>query len=153
MMGCGHDDDGGDGDGDDSDHRLEWLRSFRALVADTNVTSQAITTLLTLMSASVANGQPLPPYLRVPEPFRWTEELDGMDRDLLSVRHIAEPGYATFSVTQLGVKCVIDDLKVLLGDVRGLVGELDWAFHVVSTSDGGEEEEEEERGGGGRKID
>jgi hypothetical protein len=144
--------------GDDSDHHLEWLHSFRALIAETNVTSQAITTLLTLMSASVANGQPLPPYLRVPEPFRYTEELDGMDRDLLSVRHIAEPGYATFSVTQLGVKCVIDDLKVLLEDVRGLVGELDWAFHVVSTADGGDGDGEggllvEEERGGGRKVD
>jgi hypothetical protein len=148
---------------DDSDHHLEWLLSFRKLIGETNVTSQAITTLLTLMSASVANGQPLPPYLRVPEPFRYTEKLDEMDRDLLSVRHIAEPGYATFSVTQLGVKCVIDDLKVLLEDVRGLVGELDFSFHVVSTAEGvggegGLEEEEETvtfgaRGGGGRKID
>ena len=127
---------------DDSDHHLEWLLSFRKLIGETNVTSQAITTLLTLMSASVANGQPLPPYLRVPEPFRYTEKLDEIDRDLLSVRHIAEPGYATFSVTQLGVKCVIDDLKVLLGDVRGLVGELDFSFHVVSTAD--EEGEGEE---------
>ena len=141
---------------DDSDHHLEWLLSFRKLIGETNVTSQAITTLLTLMSASVANGQPLPPYLRVPEPFRYTEKLDEMDRDLLSVRHIAEPGYATFSVTQLGVKCVIDDLKVLLGDVRGLVGELDFSFHVVSTADEeGEGEETVTFGarGGGRKID
>lgn len=126
---------------DDSEHQLEWLRSFRKLIGDTNVTSQAITSLLTLMSASVANSQPLPPYLRVPEPFRYSQKLDEMDKDLLSVRHIAEPGYASFAVTQLGTKLIIDDLKKLLEDVRDLVGELDFSYHVVSTGDSEESEE------------
>lgn len=120
---------------DDSENQLEWLHTFRKLIGETNVTSQAITTLLTLMSASVTNGQPLPPYLRVPEPFRYTEKLDEMDMDLLSVKHIAEPGYASFAVTQLGTKCVIDDLKKLLEDVKDLVGELDFSYHVISTDD------------------
>jgi hypothetical protein len=127
---------------DDSENQLEWLHTFRKLIGETNVTSQAITTLLTLMSASVANGQPLPPYLRVPEPFRYTEKLDEMDMDLLSVKHIAEPGYASFAVTQLGTKCVIDDLKKLLEDVKDLVGELDFSYHVVSTMDDAEDVEE-----------
>lgn len=125
----------------DSEHQLEWLNTFRKLIGETNVTSQAISSLLTLMSSSVANGQPLPPYLRVPEPFRYTERLDEMDKDLLSVKHIAEPGYASFAVTQLGTKCVIDDLKKLLEDVKDLVGELDFSYHVVSTADSQESEE------------
>lgn len=120
---------------DDSEHQLEWLYTFRKLIGETNVTSQTITTLLTLMSASVANGQPLPPYLRVPEPYRYTERLDELNQDLLSIKHIAEPGYASFAVTQLGTKCVIDDLKKLLEDVKDLVGELDFSYHVVSTED------------------
>jgi hypothetical protein len=78
----------------------------------------------------------------VPEPFRYTEKLDEMDRDLLSIKHIAEPGYASFAVTQLGTKCVIDDLKGLLEDVKDLVGELDFSYHVVSTTDDAEDVEE-----------
>lgn len=136
---------------EDSETQLRWLRSFRKLIGETNVTSQAITTLLTLMSASVANGQPLPPYLRVPEPFRYTEKLDEMDKDLLSVKHIAEPGYASFAVTQLATKCVIDDLKKLLEDVRDLVGELDFSYHVVSTAEPEDEEETLTFGAGSRE--
>lgn len=136
---------------DDSENQTEWLRTFRKLIGETGVTSQAITTLLTLMSASVANGQPLPPYLRVPEPFRYTEKLDEMDMDLLSVKHIAEPGYASFAVTQLGTKCVIDDLKKLLEDVRDLVGELDFSYHVVSTDDAEDVEETVTFGATGRE--
>lgn len=142
----------------DSENQLQWLRTFRKLIGESNVTSQAIATLLTLMSSSVANEQPLPPYLRVPEPFRYTDRLDELDRDLLSIKHIAEPGYASFAVTQLGTKCVLDDLKQLLRDVRELVGELDFSYHVVSTGDDLEDEEEETvtfgRGKGkGRKVD
>lgn len=145
--------------GDDSENQLQWLHSFRKLIGESNVTSQAIATLLTLMSSSVANGQPLPPYLRVPEPFRYTDRLDELDRDLLSIKHIAEPGYASFAVTQLGTKCVLDDLKQLLRDVKELVGELDFSYHVISTSELDDAEEtvtfgpdvREDRGG--RKLD
>ena len=74
-----------------------------------------------------------------------------MDMDLLSVKHIAEPGYASFAVTQLGTKCVIDDLKKLLEDVRDLVGELDFSYHVVSTDDAEDVEETVTFGATGRE--
>jgi len=128
---------------DDEENQSEWLRTFRKLIGETNVTSQSVTTLLSLMSASVANSQALPPYLRVPEPYQYSKKLDEMDRDLLSVRHIAEPGYASFAVIQLGTKCIIDDLKKLLASVKDLVGELDFSYHVVSTADGDAEASEE----------
>ena len=48
---------------------------------------------------------------------------------------MAEPGFAAFAVIQIGTKCIGDDLKALLEDVRDLVGELDFSFHVVSTQD------------------
>lgn len=128
---------------DDEENQSQWLTTFRKLIGETNVTSQSITTLLSLMSASVANSQPLPPYLRVPEPYQYSKKLDEMDRDLLSVRHIAEPGYASFAVIQLGTKCIIDDLKKLLASVKDLVGELDFSYHVVSTADADAEASEE----------
>ncbi|KAI7363165.1 hypothetical protein KC354_g6695 [Hortaea werneckii] len=86
---------------DDRDHGSEWLANFRRLVNDAHVTSETITTLLALMSASVSNGSALPPYLRVPEPYQLTQRLDEMDQDILSVRHIAEPGYSSFAAFRL----------------------------------------------------
>ncbi|KAI7193921.1 hypothetical protein KC363_g2440 [Hortaea werneckii] len=125
---------------DDRDHGSEWLANFRRLVNDAHVTSEAITTLLALMSASVSNGSALPPYLRVPEPYQLTRRLDEMDADILSVRHIAEPGYSSFAVIQIGTKCMLDDLRKILAGVKELVGELDFSYHVVSTADSARED-------------
>ncbi|KAI7090836.1 hypothetical protein KC356_g1142 [Hortaea werneckii] len=125
---------------DDRDHGSEWLANFRRLVNDAHVTSEAITTLLALMSASVSNSSALPPYLRVPEPYQLTRRLDEMDADILSVRHIAEPGYSSFAVIQIGTKCMLDDLRKILAGVKELVGELDFSYHVVSTADSARED-------------
>ena len=64
-----------------------------------------------------------------------------MDHDILSLRHIAEPGYAAFAVMAISTRCINMDLQRLLEGVRKLVGELDFSFHVVSTegSSGSEE--------------
>lgn len=113
----------------------QWLLDFRRLIHDAGGTSKEITTLLTLLSASVASGQPLPPYLKPPEPYALSAKLETLDSNILSVRHMAEPGFAAFAVMQIGTKFIGDDLKALLDDVRELVGELDFSFHVVSTSE------------------
>lgn len=63
---------------------------------EANLTSQTVTSLLSLLSSSVTNGNALPPYLRTPEPYALAERLENIDRDILSVKHIAEPGYASF---------------------------------------------------------
>ncbi|RMY32427.1 hypothetical protein D0865_14734 [Hortaea werneckii] len=125
---------------DDRHHGSEWLANFRRLVNDAHVTSETITTLLALMSASVSNGSALPPYLRVPEPYQLTQRLDEMDKDILSVRHIAEPGYSSFAVIQIGTKCMLDDLRKILAGVKELVGELDFSYHVVSTASSSRED-------------
>ncbi|KAK5167434.1 uncharacterized protein LTR77_007133 [Saxophila tyrrhenica] len=113
----------------------EWLRNFRRIMGEAKLTSQTVTTLLALLSASVTSGNPLPPYVRLPEPYLLSERLDAIDTDILSVRHIAEPGYASFAVIQIGTKCLVDDLKKLLRGVKQLVGELDFSYHVVNTAD------------------
>lgn len=113
----------------------EWLSDFRRLTTEVHETSQEITTLLVLLSASVLRGQALPPFLKAPETFQLTRKLDAMDRDILSVRHIAEPGYSAFAVMQVASRCISDDLKALLRDVKELVGELDFSFHVPGAGD------------------
>ncbi|KAF2719769.1 hypothetical protein K431DRAFT_227843 [Polychaeton citri CBS 116435] len=125
------------------DSEGEWLYTFQRLIKDAGVTSQAITTLLTLLSSSVNSGQPLPPYIRIPEPYLLSQRLDELDHDLLSVRHIAEPGYASFAVIQIATRSLIDDLKRLLEGIKELVGELDFSYHIVSTSDQSHNQSEE----------
>lgn len=128
---------------DNREHGSEWLANFRKLIGEANVTSESVTTLLSLLSASVTSGSPLPPYLRVPEPYLLAQKLDEMDQDILSVRHIAEPGYSSFAVMQIATRCMIDDLRKILQGVKELVGELDFSYHVVSTNDPSRHESEE----------
>ena len=72
-----------------------------------------------------------------------TERLEQIDKDILSIRHIAEPGYASFAVIQIGTKSLLDDLKKLLEGVKKLVGELDFSYHVISTGDASKNVSEE----------
>ena len=70
--------------------------------------------MLSLLSASVTNGQPLPPYMTAPHPFYFTKKLEAMDPDILSARHIDEPEYAIFAVFQVASRCIIFELEALL---------------------------------------
>ena len=94
-------------------------------------TSHEITMILTLLSASVRNGQSLPPFLPRPQPSQLTARLEELDEDILSVRHINEPGYAMFAVLHQSASCIAMDVNRLIDIVKELVGELDFSFHVV----------------------
>ncbi|PSK44258.1 hypothetical protein B9Z65_238 [Elsinoe australis] len=123
----------GDPDPTDEEHTSSttWLRDFRKLVDDANISSRECTTLLSLLSASVTSGNPLPPYLRAPQAYSLAARLDQMDRDILSIRHVAEPGFAAFACVQIGTKAIEDDVRALLRDVKALVGEMDFSFKPV----------------------
>ena len=128
---------------EDDQHGLKWLHDFERLIGDASYTSEQVTTLLTLLSASITTEQALPPYLRVPEPYILSQKLDDLDKDILSIRHIAEPGYASFAVVQIGTRFIYEDLRRLVAGIKDLVGELDFSFHIVSTSDPTRGESEE----------
>ncbi|KAL1302337.1 hypothetical protein AAFC00_002744 [Neodothiora populina] len=115
--------------------QTQWLLDFRRIHQEAGGTSKEITTLLSLLSASVATSQPLPPYLRPPEPYALSTRLETLDSSILSVRHMAEPGFAAFAVMQIATRCIGDDLKLLLREIKELVGELDFSFHIFSTRD------------------
>lgn len=119
-----------------------WLQNLRRIVGEANLTSQAVTSVLTLLSAAIINKQALPPYVRLPEPYALSQKLDALDSDVLSVRHIAEPGYASFACTSIATNNLNDEMKDLLAAVKELVGELDFSYHIVSTKEDGAEEPE-----------
>nr|POF21094.1 hypothetical protein CFP56_66508 [Quercus suber] len=115
-----------------------WLHTLRPLIASATLPAQALTSLLSLLSSALNTPQPLPPYLSVPEPWALTSRLETLDADVLSVRHVAEPGYASLAVVQIAQQCLVEDLRRLLDGVRELVGELDFSWTVISKEAGGE---------------
>ncbi|KAA8650394.1 uncharacterized protein ATNIH1004_003078 [Aspergillus tanneri] len=121
--------------GDDPDESNSvWLHDFRRLVSSARITTHEVTSVLCLLSASITNQQPLPPYLKTPRPYSFSRRLEALDKDILSLRHIAEPGFATFAVLQISTRCIVGDVERLMRDVKALVGELDFSFHAVSTA-------------------
>ncbi|KAE8350831.1 hypothetical protein BDV28DRAFT_30155 [Aspergillus coremiiformis] len=120
--------------GDEEESNTAWLHDFRRLVASAGITTHEITTVLCLLSASITDRRPLPPYLKTPRPYSFSKRLEAMDKDILDVKHIAEPGFATFAVLQISTRCIGGDVQRLMKDVKKLVGELDFSFHAVSTT-------------------
>ncbi|KAJ5166764.1 uncharacterized protein N7482_005545 [Penicillium canariense] len=123
------------GEDDDDETDSAWMHDFRRLVGTANVTTHEVTSLLCLLSASITNRQPLPPYLKAPRPYSFSKRLEALDSDILSIKHIAEPGFAAFAVLQISTRCIVGDVERLMRHVKGLVGELDFSFHAVSTMD------------------
>jgi archaellum biogenesis protein FlaJ (TadC family) len=98
----------------DDPSRTEWFEDFKRLISSVNVTSHEITSLLAILSSAITSGQPLPPYLTTPQPYQLSARIRSLDRDILSLRHIAEPGYAAFAVMQISTRCIVGDLEKLL---------------------------------------
>lgn len=136
-----------------------WLTSFRHFAASTyqRVTSHSLTSTMCLLSAAIKNDQPLPPYLRAPPalaapsggsmPKHDRKEVEREEENLLDIEHIAHPAFAAFAVGEVASAFVTAELGKVLGGVRGLVGEVDFSFHVVGAQD-----EEAEGDGEGQAV-
>ena len=93
--------------------RSMWSNDFRRLLSNVNPQASRVTSLLSLLSSSLSNNQPLPPYLEKPVPFKFVKSMEAIDADILSIRHIAEPEYSAFAVMQVVSQCVNTDLEKL----------------------------------------
>lgn len=49
----------------------------------------------------------------MPEPFQFVKRLEALDRDILSIRHIAEPEYSAFAVMQIVSQGISRDMMQL----------------------------------------
>lgn len=49
----------------------------------------------------------------MPEPFQFVRKINEVDKDILSVRHIAEPEYSAFAVMQVVSRLINDDVVIL----------------------------------------
>ncbi|KAK4634032.1 hypothetical protein CLAFUW4_01177 [Fulvia fulva] len=113
----------------------QWSQDFRKLLSSINATSHGLTHLLALLSSSMIHARPLPPYLEVPQHGKYIKTLEAIDVDILSVRHIVEPEYSAFAVTSICAQCINDDIVKITKHVKTLVGEIDFSFHVISTTE------------------
>jgi hypothetical protein len=121
--------------GRDADSSSSWLTDFRQLLASLQPTSDSATSLLCTVSSAISTSKPLPPYLQPPKALQLSQRLESLDRDILSTRHVCEPGYAAFAVMQIATMMLTDDLEGLLSETKKLVGEMNFNVNVVSEAD------------------
>ncbi len=112
-----------------------WLSDFNHIVGSLQLTFQEVTTLLSMMSGAISTGKPLPPFLKVQKTYDLGLLLEGLDTDILSTRHVCEPGYSAFAVMQIATTMVVEDLNGLLSETKKLVGEVDFSADVVRWED------------------
>ncbi|KAJ6111432.1 hypothetical protein N7523_007493 [Penicillium sp. IBT 18751x] len=74
-----------------------WMaRMAEIALKSTDFNSHHVTSLLCHISASIANAQPLPPYLSTGESFPLARQLQRIDEGLLSIKHIEDPAFSAF---------------------------------------------------------
>ena len=66
---------------------MQWLEDLNKILAQTGGASHEITKLLILLSSSLLDGQPLPPYLSPPSNFTLAKFLSEIDPEILSAKH------------------------------------------------------------------
>ncbi|KAJ5101335.1 hypothetical protein NUU61_003557 [Penicillium alfredii] len=98
-------------------------------LASTDFNSHCITSLLCHLSASITNAQPLPPYLSTPDSFPLARQMQKIDDELLSIRHVADPAFSAFVSLEVLRSVVSFSLQDLLENVKKLVGELNFDLH------------------------
>ncbi|KAJ5375976.1 hypothetical protein N7509_012862 [Penicillium cosmopolitanum] len=112
----------------------QWMaRLAEIALKSADFNSHRITSLLCLLSAAIMNSQPLPPYLSTPDSFPLARQMQKIDDELLSIRHIGDPSFSAFVALEVLRSVVSFSLQELIDNVRKLVGELDFDFHIPQT--------------------
>ncbi len=106
-----------------------WLSTFANSRYRTDHKSHTVTSLLTLLSASIRNGQPLPPYIKTPKHFGLANASTvSDDTHVLGLHNLDESGFRAVAVIEVAHECLIDSVEVVVSLVRSLVGELDFSY-------------------------
>jgi hypothetical protein len=112
----------------------EWLSQYSQSRSESNRKSHELITILSLLSASLKNKQPLPPFLKPPGHFNLFEQNMGSDPNILGLDNINEPGFRAFAVIEVAHVCLVDLVSNIVKHVRNLVGEVDFSYQVVESS-------------------
>nr|XP_001400829.2 hypothetical protein ANI_1_1198124 [Aspergillus niger CBS 513.88] len=118
-------------DDTNNNNNNKWISRLASIALQSSgFKSHKITSLLCHLSASVLNSQPLPPYLETGDTFPLARELQRIDEELLSIRHVEDPAFSAFVCLEVLRSVVSFTLDDLLRNVKSLVGELSFDLHV-----------------------
>lgn len=116
-----------------------WLSSFAASRSSASSSSHTITSLLALLSSSLLNTQPLPPYLRTPTDFRLSDELVSEGTHVLALENLNEPGFRAIAVIEVAQRCLVSSVDRIVELMKELVGEIDFSVSYSGGSNSASE--------------
>lgn len=93
----------------------EWVSNLAAAaLSSTDFQSHTTTALLCHLGSSMMNGQPLPPFLTVSEPFPLAKQLQRLNFELLHIRNAKYPAFVAFIALEVLRTTFSNELKLLL---------------------------------------
>lgn len=105
-----------------------WLSEISRTHSVTGRTSEEVTSLLALLSASIKNGQALPPHLKTPSSFHISDQLKLTSLISIDPKEVTGLSYPAFAAIDVASSCLIDSVENIVRLVRDLVGELDFSL-------------------------
>lgn len=98
-----------------SEGTSEWVSNLAAAtLKSTDFQSHTTTALLCHLGASMMNGQPLPPFLTVAEPFPLAKQLQRLNYELLHIKNARYPAFVAFIALEVLRTTLNKELKSLL---------------------------------------
>ena len=105
-------------------HRPSEQR-LRALAESLDTSSGQVSLTLVLLSSAVEHGEPLPASFQAPQTFAFGPLWATLSEDVQN-GCMSESAYSACPVVQIMSKLICKELGCLIGDVRELVGELNF---------------------------
>lgn len=103
-----------------------WIAGLSALLKTFDHRIHQTASLFVVLSNSLGNAQPLPPFIDVPDALMITRAFNEKDPSILGIDHLHEPGYVAFAVLQVAAAAMSKDMKRLSSKVKCLVGQVDF---------------------------
>lgn len=97
----------------ENESQHQWELDMLTLLKEIHTKSHGVTTRLCLLANCISTATALPPFLQPLEPFGLINQLQALDKEILGVRHITEPGYAAFAVMQIASRTMIIEINKL----------------------------------------
>ena len=104
-----------------------WRAEVDEIVPRLDESARQVSFAMTLLSGAIKHAVPLPPHFKAPEPFAYDRMAERLHGDIHEDGSIGYGNaYSTFAIVKVMSDLICAELDKLVGDVRELVGEVNY---------------------------
>lgn len=110
------------------DSGQEWKDEVETIVQRLDESARQISFTMTLLSGTIKEAVPLPPFFKAPQPFGYAKIHKYIQQDIKDDGSLRlGNAYSTFAIIRVMSELICAELDRLIGDVRELVGEVNYS--------------------------